>query len=282
MIKYDKFMRRKSPLTITLSNDTLKKVDSYIDGKQIRSRSHAIEHLITKSLSPRVDTAILLAGGRRKEIYGPLATISGRSLIVKLINDLKSCGITNLIICAGNNKAKIKKEIEKEILSGVKITFVDEKGNPGGAGAVKNAKKYITSDPFLVIHTDILIGINYSDFIDFHEREKTIATIAVKPRIAEESYGKVILQGNKITEFMTNNDGGISIVNVGAYIFTSEIFKYIPTKTPASFEKDVFPHLSQEDQLTAFLFQGIWFDISNQKTLTEAQRRYDELKNRRR
>ena len=51
-------------VTITVKKDILRKVDSMIDGREIRNRSHAIETLISKSLSKSgLDTALIMAGG---------------------------------------------------------------------------------------------------------------------------------------------------------------------------------------------------------------------------
>ncbi len=53
-----------------------------------------------------------------------------------------------------------------------------------------------------------------------------------------------------------------------------EIFNEIPTKTLSTLEKDVFPSLAKKGKLTAFLFQGVWFDISRPSSLNEAKKRW--------
>ncbi len=111
----------------------------------------------------------------------------------------------------------------------------------------------------------------------FHQDETSIATMAVKPRLAEKKYGKVILQGNKIVDFVgQKGDRGLSIVNAGIYLFEPEIFNYIPNKTPVYLDIDVFPKLARKGRLSAYIFQGIWYDISRKDDYQEAKNRWSK------
>lgn len=263
----------KSRLTITLTQDLLEKVDNIIDGQEIRNRSHAIENLIRKSLIPTIKRVVILAGGKKKGDTLPLlAPINDQPLIFVLIDHLKKYGVSEFIICAGKNEAKIKKVLSNSEIVGIKIVYPQEKSLLGTAGAVKNARQYLQGEPFLVVHGDILIGMDFSGFINFHRNENSLATVAVKPRKMEKSYGKVLLQGNKITHFVGTDkqDQGISIVNTGVYLFEPTIFNYIPNKPVSSFEKDVFPRLAEKGELSAFIFQGVWADISLKKNRRQA------------
>jgi len=265
----------KSRLTITLSKDILKNIDNIIDGKDIRNRSHAIEHLIRKSIKPYIKTAIFLAGGPpQTKKPSSITLINKRPLICLMIEHLKQFGFTNIIICAGTQLKTIKKTVGKGSSLEVNIRYIKDKRS-GTAGAIKQAKKYIKGESFLVLHGDILTNINFSSFIAFHQHEDTIATMAVKPRISEKEYGKVNLQGNRITQFLgREKEKGIGIVNTGVYLFKPEIFNLIPKKTPVFFSKGVFPFLAQKDELSAFIFQGIWYDISKPKNLKQAITRW--------
>ena len=260
----------KSRLTITLTKNVLKKVDKLVDGKDIRNRSHAIEHLIRKSLTPAVNKAIILAGGKIKgETLPLLSLINHRPLLFVLIEHLKKYKVTEFIICAGKHEGEIKKILNNGEAAGIKIIYSKESKPLGTAGAVKNAEKYLSNESFLVVHGDVLTGMNFENFIEFHEREDVIATMAVKPRKSEKNYGKVLLQGNKITDFigLDKEERGISIVNTGVYLFEPEILDLIPDKFPSSFEKDIFPRLAKTGELGAFIFQGVWADVSKVRVI---------------
>ena len=102
-----------------------------------------------------------------------------------------------------------------------------------------------------------------------------MATVAVKPRDAEHRYGKLLLKGNKITAFSQPEESdGISIVNTGVYLLQPEALGLIDTGQPANFETDLFPRLANMGELSAYFFQGVWFDISTPETYRQAEQRW--------
>lgn len=271
-------MRVKKRLTITLPPDLLAEIDRMIDKQTVRNRSHAIELLLRKSLKPTVSTAVLLAGGSRSvEQLPALLPIQGRPLIVQTIEHLKAYGIRSFIILAGQNEPLVREVLGSGSIKGVEIQYVGEAKPLGTAGALKVAEPYLTDQSFLVFHADILTDINVADFIKFHAGQNTLATIAVKPRQAEPDYGKVMLEGSQITDFdPSGQDQGISMINTGVYLFEPELLTLIGEEANTMLETDVFPILARMGELSAFPFQGIWFDISRAKNYESAQVRWQQ------
>ncbi len=269
-------MRSKARLTITLARDLLRQVDRMIDNKTIRNRSHAIEMLLRQSLMSKVTTAVILAGGDSGD--GPLPAllpIENTQLLFITIGHLVNFGISRIFILAGKNEAALRQVVGEGRFMGATVVYAREDQPLGTAGAVKTIEDKLADEPFLVIHADVLTNINLAEFIEFHKHENTLATIAVKPREAERTYGKVLLQGNKITDFSeTNQSEGISIVNTGVYLLQPDALKLIELDQPAHFEKDLFPKLAAIHELSAFIFQGIWFDISTSDSYRLAQARW--------
>lgn len=282
MIKYDtiekRALRSKKRLTITLSPDLVGQVDRLIDRKTVRSRSHAIEVLIRRSLKPTVTTAVVLAGGGKNGLELPaLAPIGRQPLISLTIHHLMKFGIRTFIVLAGQQEERIKALLGGGESLGATVRYVAEKRPRGTAGAVKIAEAHLDEGPFLVIHGDVLTDINLRDFIDFHLSEGSLATIAVKPRQAERRYGQVLLQGNRITDFLEmGRSEGISIVNTGVYLFERPVLGLIDEERPTRLERDVFPRLARMGELSAFLFQGIWFDIGTPDSYRSARRRWKQ------
>ncbi len=272
----DLLMRKKARLTITLPEDLLNQVDRQIDGYSIRNRSHAVETLIRRSLTPVVATAVILVGGTSKR--GELAAlqpIHDRRLIHIMVNHLSDYGIRNLIVLAGRQEEAIRNALGDVVGTGITLHYAKEDVQLGTGGALKLAEGYLTRGPFLVVHGDVLSDINLTDFVNFHNNENRIATIAVKPRNAEPKYGKVMLQGNRITDFIDEDRSeGISIINTGVYIFEPEILSLLDEGQVAKLETDIFPRLAEMGELSAFLFQGIWFDISAPENYLLAQERW--------
>ena len=270
-------MRKKARLTITLSRDLLRQVDRMVDNRTVRSRSHAIESLLRQSLAPAVPSAVILAGGRLKgEIPPPLTRINGQSLIRQQIDHLHSYGIRTCLIVAGSQEQAIREEVGDGSRSGVTVVYGSEDEPRGTAGALKLAEPHLRGAPlFLVLHGDVLTDIDVADFVAFHQKENTLASMAVKPRQAAHSYGKVLLQGNRITDFLGRRENeGVSIVNSGVYLLRPDVLTLIEARQPVNLETEIFPRLAKMGELSAFLFQGIWFDISSPEKHRLAQERW--------
>ncbi len=265
-------MKTKTRLTITLSQDLLTKVDSLINDHTVRNRSQAIESLVRQGLSSEIESAVILAGGKKNNNNTPsLKKINDRYALSIMIDQLKMFGITKIIICAGENEKKIKDIFNDGSSNGVSIVYSSEKEPLGSAGAIKNAEKLIGNEPFLVINDSTLTDLNLDDLFEFHLNEDSIATICVKPRMSEKKYGQTFLHGNKIVKFLdTSEYKGISIVNIGLYILKPEIFDFIGRNKYLSLETDVFPKLAKNKELSAFVFQGNWFDTSKDTSYKSA------------
>ncbi|MDT8307216.1 MAG: sugar phosphate nucleotidyltransferase [Anaerolineae bacterium] len=263
-------------MTITLSPDLLQQIDRLVDQRTVRSRSHAIESLLRQSLTPVVSTAVLLAGGPQKgETLPALAPIDGQPLIRQQVEHLQSYGIRTIVILAGPHEAAIRRELGDRV-PGIRLIYVSENEPSGTAGALKLAEPYLQSLPlFLVLHGDVLTDIDVADFVTFQQKENRLASIAVKPRQADPNLGKVLLQGNRITDFLqAGQEQSISIVNTGVYLLRPDVLSLVEPHAAAKLETEIFPRLASMGELSAFLFQGIWFDISSPANYRLAQERW--------
>jgi NDP-sugar pyrophosphorylase family protein len=268
-------MRSKARLTITLDRGLLRQIDQMVDHLSIRNRSHAIELLLRKSMEVEIDTAVLLAGGIPKIPPPPLMLIGGKPLLLHMINHLVEYGISRIFILAGKDQAVFEKVTQNGSQLEAEINYVQETSPMGTAGAVKMIEAELAGAPFLVLNADVLTNINLADFIAFHQDEKSLATVAVKPRAAEHRYGKVLLKGNKVTAFRQPEDSeGISIVNTGVYLLQPEILGLIDQGKVVNFETDLFPKLADMGGLSAYFFQGVWFDISTPEMYQQAEDRW--------
>lgn len=271
-------MRHKTRLTVTLSPELVAELDRLIDKRTIRSRSHAVEVLLRRSLRPGVSAAVLLAGGDSRGADNPaLAPFGDSPLIRRMIDHLAQYGIRSFVILAGRDQPRFESLLGDGGDLGVSIRYVAEDRPLGTAGALKRTRPLLGRGPVLVLNADVVTEIDIDAFVRFHADEGTLATIAVKPRRAEREFGKVMLQGNRITEFIDQaTDRGISIVNTGLYLLRPEVLDLVAEGEPAMLETDVFPALARVGELSAYLFQGFWFDIRDERDYRRALERWKQ------
>ena len=274
-------------LTITLKKSILDKVDELIDGTRLRNRSHTIETLISRSLTPKINTAVILAGGRginmrpfTFEMPKGLFPVGGKPILEHLVELLRSYNIRNLIFSIGMLGEKIEQFFTDGQKFGVKITYVKEKKALGTAGALVLAKKYLKDTSFIVIHGDILIDINLNDLITFHFDNNALATIALTTVVDPSKYGEVILHGSKIIDFIEKPRKGqqkSQLISCGLYVVNREIFSYLPKEGSAQLE-NIFPRFAKLRLLSGFPFEGQFMDIGTPASYEKAIKKWASLK----
>lgn len=264
----------KQRLTITLAPELLQVVDRLVDKKDIRNRSHAIEHLIRQSIGKNITTAVVLAGGDESGKQNTLLKkIRGRTLLERQIENLKKYGIRRYVICLDHNDTNIEDTYDSGASLGVEIEYSYEKMNLGTAGALKQAQAFLKNEVgFIVLHGDVISDIPMDEVIEFHQQKNADATLVVKPRLGEKELGQVYMQGSKVTSFSkTAVESEMSIINTGMYVLSTNILRSISVKKPSFLETDVFPKLAHDGKLSAFIFQGIWYDISTASQYKKAE-----------
>ncbi|OGG03898.1 hypothetical protein A2W14_05505 [Candidatus Gottesmanbacteria bacterium RBG_16_37_8] len=274
-------------LTITLKKSILIRVDELIDGTKLRNRSHAIETLISQSLTPKINTAVILAGGKginmrpfTFEMPKGLFPVGGKPILEHIIELLRTYNIRNLIFSIGHLGEKIENHFGDGQKFGVKITYVREKSAQGTGGALILARKHLQEATFIVVHGDILIDINLNDLISYHHDNDSLATIAVTSVVDPSNYGEVILHGSKIIDFIEKPQKGkqkSQLISCGLYVIDRDIFSYLPKEGSAQLE-NVFPRLAKSKNLAGFPFEGQFLDIGTPKSYEKAIKKWGSLK----
>ena len=250
----------KKKISITVDEELLMRADSMIDDVKIKNRSQAIEQLLRDSLSrSRVTTALILIGGSRERLrlgksYRPFTRIGGEEVIRHTVRILARHGIRQVIVLGGFLLPAAEKILGNGGEFGVSIRYVDDR-SAGTAGAIKAARKYISSD-FLVVFGDIYFDFDLGKMMDFHNSHCGLATLAVTSTKLAESRDRLELEGDRIIDFEYVPREKTFIVNASIFILSPEIMHHIPAK--GSMETDVFPKLSRDGRAIAYNFSGIW------------------------
>ena len=131
---------------------------------------------INSDESFKIDTAVILAAGERKEFNSPIAAldIEGKSIIKRMIHILKENGIKFINIVVGYKKEELIESLKDES----NIRFIDN-GKYKWTGSMASlycAKDYINND-FILIEGDIVIeGNAISNLIGSKSRDALLIT----------------------------------------------------------------------------------------------------------
>jgi len=217
--------------------------------------------------------AIILAGGEGTRlrpltltIPKPLIPIDQKNLTEHIFEILKSAGVTEVILSIGHLAEKIKNYFDANPPQNLKIEYLVEPKPMGTAGPLILLKRrnYIFTEDFIVVNGDNLFSLDFSQMINFHQKNHSVATLGLTKVDDVSNYGVVEIKNGKIKQFVEKpspDQAPSNLINSGYYIFSPEIFDFIDEQADfLMLEKNIFPAIAQAGELGGFIGQGQWFD----------------------
>ena len=127
-----------------------------------------------------------MAGGKgtriasvRSDVPKPMIKICGKPILEHQIDNLKACGLTDIILVIGYLGEKIKEYFGDGSKFGVNIEYFVEDHPLGTAGALFMMPQ-LTED-FLLLCGDVIIDVDFNRFIAFHKEHKAWASLVAHP-----------------------------------------------------------------------------------------------------
>ena len=253
---------------MTISPEVLKRIDSIVDGNAVRSRSEAIESVMSKYLEVN-KIAVFLGGGDTRSLmigdtFKPLLKIRGRCLIEYNIERLKKAGFRRVYIVG---KSELIGECFKLLGNGskhgVSIDYIEESKTLGNAKTLQLAQPYLKSS-FLVLPVDNFFDFDLNYLAGAHVRESSVATLAVQAnRDAKTDLGVVEMVGDRIIGYEERPDKPktfLAATFIG--IYEPRIFEHIPRgKMKWVLQTNVFSKLISDRALSGCIVPGFYMNI---------------------
>ena len=127
-----------------------------------------------------------MAGGKgtriasvRSDVPKPMINICGKPILEHQIENLKNCGLTDIILVIGYLGDKIKDYFGDGSKFGVNIEYFVEDHPLGTAGALFKMPQ-LTED-FLLLCGDVIIDVDFNRFITFHKEHEAWASLMAHP-----------------------------------------------------------------------------------------------------
>lgn len=198
--------------------------------------------------------AVILAAGKGERLRGvvdslpkPMVPVNGRPILEQNIELLRSSGVTDIFINLHHLPHAISGYFRDGGDWGVSITYSHEPVILGTAGAVRNLRRQLAGERFLVLYGDNLYDCDLEAVVDYHDRKNGLGTIGVHEKKDVSQSGVVELDGeDRVTGFIEKpppSQATSHLVNAGIYIFEPGIFTQIPRRRFSDFACDVFPRL---------------------------------------
>lgn len=252
-----------------------------------------------------VKKAVILCGGlatrllpATKVIPKEIMPILNRPALDLIVEDLKNCGITDILIILGRNKECLENYFERNVelenrleetgknelikainapFENVNIYFKRQLYAKGTAYAMLGCENFVGGDDFILIFPDeLLFGESQTKQL-LEEFEKTkISTIPLQQIPIEDcsKYGMVACIGNgksrKLTKIVekpaTPAESPSDLCNLGGGVFTNKIFKYLKNCKPHGLEllyTDAIEEMMKKEGVNGLIITGERHDIGN-------------------
>ena len=217
--------------------------------------------------------ALILAAGKGTRlrpvtdyIPKPMVPLHGKPLLEWVILHLCSYGITEYVIAVSYLAEQIENYFGNGARWGIRIEYGRGATPAGKAGEVWRCRDLLKDEArFLVVPGDTICHLNYREFMDFHDRQGGMVSVALSTQYRLEVGLAEVDRDGRLTAFLekTNLNRPVS---TGTYLLEAEIFSYIgrfnPARNKVDLPGDVFPVLLREGKpINGFVRDYAWWDI---------------------
>lgn len=241
----------------------------------------------------------MLCGGKgerldplTRDMPKAIIPFQGRPLLEQSVYSYWKYGIWELWLSVGHKASEVTdKYVYPSLFEPYPI------GTGGWLSMLKKDKdlmEHFKQDDFYVNNADNLLNVDLKEMMEFHKRNKNIVTIACVMVDDVRDGGSINIKDNKITKFkekIQSPKPKKGYINAGFYIFSPEIFNYVPDLVfedvpgqgtiakSTSLEKDIFPRIVKTNKVGGFIVNfkdgnRQWFDTGTFERYKEASNKW--------
>lgn len=176
---------------------------------------------------------VVMAGGKglrlapfTKILPKPLLPIGDEAIITVIMDKLYRYGVSQFFVTVNSKKQMIKGYFHDHNLP-FDIHFVDEEEPMGTAGSLGLIKDKIHSD-FFVVNCDVILDIDYSEIVEFHESGGYELTLVAALKEFVVPYGICELDEKGSLTLIQEKPKQDLLVNTGFYFLNQNVLDLIP------------------------------------------------------
>jgi len=219
---------------------------------------------------------VIMAGGLGSRLFPlteetpkPLLTVSGKPMIVHIVEKFRDEGAKDFFICVNYKGTMIENFLGDGSEYRVRITYIKETDKLGTSGALSLLPEIST--PFFVTNADILASVNFNAMYQFHLDNESTLTMAIKKIQFDVPYGTVSLEHNSIID-VSEKPSIENYVNAGIYVIDNHYMKEIPINQQYDMTDFVSYLLSKNKKISGYLINGEWVDMGQLRDYCSANK----------
>lgn len=235
-------------------------------------------HLWDELLAPaqRPNSLVVMAGGRGTRLLPhtehcpkPLLPVGGKPMLEHIIERAKAEGFHHFVLAIHYLGYMIEDHFGNGEKWNVSISYLREQTPLGTAGALGLLPCRPTA-PFLVTNGDVLTDIRYGELLDFHNRHRAAATMAVRLHEWQHPFGVVKTKGVDIIGF-EEKPIARSHINAGIYVLEPQALDLLASGEHCDMPT-LFERLQQKaERAIVYPMHEPWLDVGRPDDLKLAR-----------
>lgn len=235
-------------------------------------------HLLDRLIAPqrRPNLMVLMAGGRGTRLRPfteacpkPLLPVAGKPILEHIIERAKAEGFHRFVLAVHYLGEMIEQHFGDGSRWDVEISYLREEVPLGTAGAL-GLLPARPAEAMLVSNGDVLTDIRYGHLVDFHERQRAAATMAVRLHEWQNPFGVVRVNGIDIQGF-EEKPVVVSYVNAGVYVVNPGALDLLVPREPCDMPTLFERARSRGDRTIVYPMHEPWLDVGRPEDLAKAR-----------
>ncbi|MEH6469996.1 MAG: nucleotidyltransferase family protein [Halopseudomonas sp.] len=234
-----------------------------------------LQHLLQRT---RYDNPVfLMAGGfgtRLKPLTDncpkPLLKVGGKAILETILESFVEAGFHRFYISTHYMPEMIQSHFGDGSKWNVTIEYVHEEEPLGTGGALGLLPDNIPQLPLIMMNGDVLTKVDFEQLLDYHLKQKSLATMCVQEYSYQVPYGVIQGRGNQILS-MEEKPVHKFFVNAGIYVIDPILIQSVPENQRIDMPTLLEQQIAAEKSVTMFPLHEYWLDIGKMPDFEQAQ-----------
>lgn len=209
----------------------------------------------------------------------PMVEVGGKPILWHIMKIYSHYGFNDFIICLGYKGYLIKEyfmhyflhnsditvelgsnkvEVHGTHTESFKVTLVDTGQHTKTAGRLKQVRKYLGEDDFMLTYGDGVSDVDIKSLLAFHQQHKKIATVTAVQMDARFG-GMDLGDQGVVTSFREKAKDESKWINGGFFVLNPRVFDYLDGDMSEMMWEDApLEKLAADGQLVAYQHKGFW------------------------
>lgn len=217
-------------------------------------------------IAERDNWVVLLAGGKgvrlkplTHAVPKPMLQVGSKPILETIVDSLAEQGFKRFFFAVNYMADSIREHFGDGSRWRVQIDYLVEEEPLGTAGALNLLPEKPTA-PLIVMNGDILTKVDFRALLDFHARNRALATMCVREFQFQVPFGVVSVDQHRIVDIKEKPEERF-LVNAGIYALEPEAVAMVPTGRPYDMPRLFDAMLTQRKEAIVFPLREYWLDI---------------------